>query len=271
MDSIIEGNISNYEDNSLQSIIPVSYEVPINSINDLSIIINDQECSDSFFEAVCTHLKEKGINYNISHLGKEINVDNSVVITLDMQYCGGDHTMIFAPFDNARLGQSDSLSLAMYASFLQNGFTIKELSNGKIGFRGNDEDNKRGIIPTKTEEIINPSFLTSFVTISFGTGASNPSIVADSIINGLARFKYYLDYCDLNTDLVYRSSPNDKVAVAAKYFGVSDRDLVSYNHLEDFYTLNGDVIINPLVGTQDAFNPNNSFTINYELEYGYKK
>ena len=79
------------------------------------------------------------------------------------------------------------------------------------------------------------------VTISFGTGASNPSIVADSIINGLARFKYYLDYCDLDTDLVYRSSPNDKVAVAAKYFGVSDRDLVSYNHLEDFYTLNGDV------------------------------
>lgn len=271
MDSIIEDNISNYEDDGLQATFPFNFDVPINSINDLSIIINDHECSDSFFEAVCKHLEEKGIHYNISHLGNEINIDNSVVVTLDMQYCGGDHTMIFAPFDNARLGQSDSLALAMYASFLQNGFSVKELSNGKIGFRGNDEDNKRGIIPTKTEEIINPSFLTSFVTISFGTGASNPSIVADSIINGLARFKYYLDYCDLDTDLVYRSSPNDKVAVAAQYFGVSDKELVSFNHLEDPFTLNGDVIINPLVGTLDAFNPKKSFVVNNELNYGHKK
>lgn len=268
MNSIINDiHLSNHE--NIQN--NANIEVPIQSINDLSIIINDHECSDSFFEAVCNRLDEKGVQYSISHLGNDINVDHSVVVTLDMQYCGGDHTMIFAPYDNARLGQSDSLSLAMYAAFLQNRFTIKELSNGKIGFREDEEGRKRGIVPTETEEIINPSFLTSFVTISFGTGVSNPSIVADSIINGLARFKYYLDYCDFNTDLVYRSSPNDKVEVAAKYFGVSNHELVTYNHLDDPYTLNGDVIINPLVGTVEAFKLNHSFSINNELEIGHKK
>ena len=152
----------------------------------------------------------------------------------------------------------------MYSAFLQNEFPIKELSNGKIGFREEEEGTRKGIVPTETEEMIQPSFLTSFVTISFGTRMPDVDVVADSIINGLSRYKYYIDYCDLNTDLVYRSSPNDEVKVAADYFGVSVNDLITYNHLDNPNTLGGKVIINPLVGNVEAFDLHHSVLLSME-------
>ena len=79
------------EDSLIQSMISSPLEVSISSINNLNIIINDHECSDSFFDAVCKALEEKGIAFTVSHLGNGINVDNSVVVTLDMQYSSGDY------------------------------------------------------------------------------------------------------------------------------------------------------------------------------------
>lgn len=239
----------------------VVLEVSSDDVNNMNIIINDNNCSDVFFNNVCDVLREDGLEFTATSNNEGINQDNCVVVTLDQQYSSGEATLIFAPYDNTRLGYSDSLTICMQSAFLQNGFFADNLSAGKIGFRENDNGEVSCLIPTDTEEAINNSYDTSFVTISFGTSNVNATWVAKSIENGLARQVYYLNNFDSNTDLLYRSSENEDVDVVAKYFDSTAHDLDLYNNLKGNKSLNNQVVVNPRVCYMNVFNKNTQLKI----------
>ena len=230
-------------------------------INDMNIIINDCDCSDVFFNAICNKLKDDGFIIRISKNNQEINVDNSVIITLDQQYNSGINTMIFAPYDNARIGNSDSLVLAMQSSFKQNGFLVNELSAGKLGFREDSNGNVSTLIPTETESALNDNCYANFVTISLGTQNSDYESVAKSIEMGLARQRYYIDNYDSNTDLIYRADSNEKLNVIANYFDSSLHELSSYNNLTGDNIPHSMIIVNPNVKNINIFNENTKLEI----------
>ena len=162
----------------------------------MNIIINDNDCSDSFFVEVCSLLNEAGIVFSTTRKCNGIDIDGSTVITLDQQYNSGNSTMIFAPYDNARTGYSDSLALSLQAAFNQNGHPINKLYCGKVGYYEDDNGNVNSFCPTETEQAIDSLSEVSFVTISLGTDCKNPKLVAEIIKNGLIRQKYYLDNYD---------------------------------------------------------------------------
>ena len=75
--------------------IPVILNVPSESINSMNIIINDDQCSDSFFQEVCSELQKDGLVFEVTSNNQNINQDNHVVITIDQQYHSGTSNYIF--------------------------------------------------------------------------------------------------------------------------------------------------------------------------------
>ena len=116
--------LKNKNNNDEMGFEDIVLETSTDDVNNLNIIINDNNCSDSFFQEVCSNLKDDGLEITVTKDDENINVDNSVIITLDQQYSSGSSTLIFAPYDNTRIGNSDSLTLAMQSAFLQNGFFL---------------------------------------------------------------------------------------------------------------------------------------------------
>ena len=100
---------------------PDAVSVSVSEVNDLNIIINGGNCSDSFVSGIAEELAEDGINVSWAQDLEGMNTDNSIVITLDQQYISGPGMMIIAPCDNDRLGNSDALVLAMDAAFDEKG------------------------------------------------------------------------------------------------------------------------------------------------------
>ena len=249
--------------------IPVILNVPSESINSMNIIINDDQCSDSFFQEVCSELQKDGLVFEVTSNNQNINQDNHVVITIDQQYHSGTSNYIFSPFDNTRLGESDSLALAMKAGLEECGLKEGEIVSGRIGYRIDENGNVQHQVPTPTEEAINPNYDTSFVTISLGTDCNDPVMVAKGIESGLSRQKYYLEHYDLQTDLLYRSDYGESVQVVADYFGSSVRDLNRMNNLRDEDTLRSQTIINPSVSSIPTFNKDSQFLIQFEANKPY--
>ena len=249
--------------------IPVILNVPSESINSMNIIINDDQCSDSFFQEVCAQLKKDGLVFEVTSGNQNINQDNHVVITIDQQYHSGTSNYIFSSFDNTRLGESDSLALAMKAGLEECGLQDGEIVSGRIGYRIDENGNVQHQIPTPTEEAINPNYDTSFVTISLGTDCNDPVMVAKGIESGLARQKYYLEHYDLQTDLLYRSDYGESVQVVADYFGSSVRALNQMNDLKEEDTLRSQTIINPSVSSIPTFNKDSQFLIQFEASKTY--
>ena len=236
-------------------------ETSMDDVNNLNIIINDNNCSDSFFQEVCSNLKDDGLEITVTKDDENINVDNSVIITLDQQYSSGSSTLIFAPYDNTRIGNSDSLTLAMQSAFLQNGFFAEEIIPGKLGFREDENGNVTNLVPTETEEALSETCDSSFVTISFGTHNVNAEWVAKSIENGLARQSYYINNYDVGTDLLYRADSGEEISVLADYFKSNVHDLSSYNNLTGSETNSNMVIVNPGVSNMTVFNKNTQLKI----------
>ena len=249
IDSALSNNFSSEEIDIPSSII----EIPIQSFNSQSIILNDSDCSDLFFDQVCRKLREDGLFFSTTSHNEGINKDSSIVITLDQQYSSGDDSLIFAPYYNGRLGQADSLTLSMHFAFQQGGLSTNKIMPGKVGFWEDSNGHVRHISPTETEKNIDVDLDTSFVTISLGTRSNNPQLVAKCIENGLIRYAYYLDHFDIHSDLLYRTSDGESVKTVSDYFNSSVHDLYHFNHLEDMETLKEQVVINPIVQDMDVF------------------
>ena len=235
------------------------------SSDSMNIIINDNDCSDIFFSEICNLLSQEGIYFKISKKCNDINIDGSTVITLDQQYNSGKSTMIFAPYNNARTGYSDSLALCMMAAFNQNGYDINKLYCGKIGYFEDENGNINKFSPTETELAIDSLSEVSFVTIALGTDCKDASVVAEIIKNALVRQKYYLDNYDKNADLIYRASENDSIENVANYFGSSIEELNLMNKIKDSSFLDSQAIINPNIVGMPVFDKDSIFKLSDSL------
>lgn len=257
------GNSNNDNNNNsiskVYDICDVS-NVSMADVNELNIILNDDDCSDMFFEDICQILRDDGVEFTVTKNSSNINNDNSTIISLDQQYSSGASTLIFAPKSNTRLGNSDSLAIAMKSAFDQNEFFVDNIMCCQTGFEENDKGEVSCNVPTKTEKAIDEDKETSFVTISFGTQNINAEWVAKSIENGLARQRYYLDNYD-NTDLIYCTNANDSIDDIAKYFGVNQVSLKDYNNIKDNTISDSSAIVNPDVENLGVFNKKSIFKI----------
>ena len=248
---------------------PFQIETNIDDINNMNLILNDDNCGDTFFRDVVDQLKEDGIHLTVVENSTDINENNATVVTLDQQYSAGAGTIIFAPYDNARVGHSDSLALSMQAAFQQNGYIVDNISCGQVGYFQDDDGVIHSSVPTNTENEIHEGYDTSFVTISFGTLNQNPEWVAKSIENGLARQVYYLKEGDDQTDLIYRASSTDSLEDVSNYFGTDPTHLKQQNQMEGDTFLENQTIVNPSVSDMKAFNSTGDFLIEGEKTKAY--
>lgn len=180
--------------------------VSLEEINSLNIIINDNNCSNAFFDAVCDKLIEDGIKFTAVSNNDGIEKEADVVITLDQQYMAGPDTIIIAPYENNNKNKSDALSLALNTSFDEYGFFMAPIVCGVSGYR----ETEYGVserIPTSTEENVHEN--TSYATISFGSLNVNPELTVSGIESGLVRFYSYIKNFNNNDDLIYRVEHNE--------------------------------------------------------------
>lgn len=239
-------------------------EVSLDSVNDMNIIINDSDCSDSFFEDVCSYLSSYGLKFDITRNCIDINEEDCTVITIDQQYNSGYGSLIFAPFNNARLGYSDSLALAMKAAMEKNQIIVDDIMSGKVGFRKDENGEVSTLVPTESEEKIESDRNTSFVTISLGTQNTSAEVISRSILDALIRQKYYLEHYDSQTDLLYRANTGEDIDIIANYFSSSVADLLEVNELSDVNILEAQTIANPNVKGMVSFNSEYNFSLGEE-------
>ena len=255
---------------TVEDLVPqFSVEMSIDDINDMNIIINDDDCSDTFFQGVVDQLKEDGLEITVTEDSNGVNQNNATVVTLDQQYSSGPGTVIIAPYDNLRVGHSDSLALSMQAAFQQNGYFADTISCGQAGYVQDEDGNVHYCMPSKTESEMNDGYDSSFVTVSFGTQNQNPEWVAKSIENGLARQNYYLKSDDNQTDLIYRASTTDSIEDVADYFGTDATRLRKQNAIDGDQFHDSQAIVNPYVEDMKAFDKTGMFQIGEEKTRTY--
>lgn len=226
----------------------------LSDINKLNIIINDDDCMGEVANSICQQLDEDGIKYAFSSGSSNIDVDNSIVITLDHQYMAGTGILIFAPHENGRKGNSDVLALSMYSAFKHGGFEVENIVCGQFGFRENSDGTISERVPTKTEEIISVDNDTSFVTISFGTGNINNEAVAKAIEGALIRYNSYILNDHHNSDLIYSVENGETYDDIALKINASNEELISYNDTVDStMLLFGEALFNPIIGQHKEF------------------
>lgn len=228
------------------------------SINALHVIINDNDCSDTFIQQICQHLDEKGIVYQFTTYGQGINVSDSVVVTLDQQYISGPNMVILAPYDNNRIGNSDALALAFRAAFDEKGFPIDGVYCGKKGYKQSVNSNTvLTRIPTSTEDGIAKDKNTSFVTVCFGTENTNPIYAADAIENALGRFASYVQ-CPSDADLIYCAGEEDTLAELAERYhtSISTINITSGMPYDNCTLTSNQAIINPCTMQVKEFDSN---------------
>ncbi len=246
-----------------------SASVGIDEINGMNIIINDSDCSDSFIADVCEDLENSGLAFSLTQNSEDINYDGSIIITLDQQYSSGSDTVIFGPYSNTRLGHSDALTISMKAALEKNDIAVGDILCGQVGFLADEKGRVSSTKPTSAENALDENNDASFVTISFGTGSIEATQVSKAILEGLARYVYYVSNYDAGSDLIYRASSNDKLEEVAKYFNSDSKSLKGFNKLKDDRFLDSQTIINPSVGSVDVFNKNFGVNITNVSEKKY--
>ncbi len=225
-------------------------DVSLADINNLNIVINDNECSNSFIESICQQLDFDGIKYSFSRQEDGFDIDSGVVITLDQQYVSGPRVCIIGPHNNNRHDNSDALALAMDTAFRAKGLDSDGVFCGKRGYR----QGSQGIstrVPTPTEEAIPIDTNTSFVTISFGTSIPNAEDIASIIEDGLGR---YIAYVSMKTqgDLVRRAESGDTIDSLAESFGTTSFDVSNLNNISNIIP-SDEAIINPVEYNSPVF------------------
>lgn len=262
--------IGKYSDDLFEPvIIDDTIRVSLADINNLNIIINDGECSNSFIESICQQLDRDGVRYTFTRDEEGLDVTDAVVLTLDQQYVSGPRISILGSYDNSRHDSSDALALAMDTAFRSNGVGSDGVFCGKRGYRtsgGHEEIRTR--VPTPTEEAIAADSNTSFVTVSFGTDSLHPEDVARIIEDGFARYVAYVSKND-HSDLIYRTEPSDDLDSLASKFGTSSFDVSTLNNVDGAIPCD-EAIINPVAYRTPIFDANvpaniSNVTINREL------
>lgn len=237
-----------------QPILEDPINVNINDLNNLNIIINDHDCSDTFMKDIYNRLEEDGLIFETSYESNNVDKDESVVITLDQQYISGPGMIILAPYNNERKGNSDALVLAAKTAFYEKGFLVDDIECGVRGYREAEDGSVLEKLPTSTEEAIGVDKNTSFVTIAFGTENNNAELVAKSIENTLARYYSYINESNLNEDLIYRTTSEDSIESICSKFTTNEKFLKTWNNINSDTIPKDSTLKNPSVEVLREFN-----------------
>lgn len=201
-------------------------DVTVDEINALNIIINDGDCNDTFIENICQELEKSGIKFSFTRDAENVNVDNSVVVTLDQQYISGNNMAVLGQYENGKNNDSDVLAIAMNGAFSSSNDGIYA---GRRCFRADSYGGVTTRVPTSTEDAIDKDDV-AFVTLCFGTNHSDPTIIANHIVDGLGRFAAYRNEMKMkpelaDVDLIYRASTGDSEWGLAEEFGCNVSDI----------------------------------------------
>lgn len=240
------------------NLIPYKIDDYIDSINSMNIVFYDNNCGNSLFKEIIDRLRSDKIDISVAKSSDDLNCNNATIIALDEQYNAGQETIIFAPYNNTRVGFSDSLAIAIYLGFVQEGVPVQKIQCGQRGLISSD-GKSINIGPTSTEELISDGCDSSFITISFGTEKPKPDDIVTCIEAGLIRQAIYLNSDDHQTDLIYRASSEDEVSTVSDYFGTSVEKLREFNNLNSTGFEDSQTVINPYVSEMSAFSLDMTF------------
>ncbi len=221
----------------------------IDKINDDELIIlHNSNCDENFFNAVCEYLKCTDLIFITNTNAKKIKCDRGIFISLDQNYNISSHTMIFAPFHNERKGNSDLLTLAMYAAFNQRDFEVNGIRSGMVNINDVKENYSVTYEPFDCEEDIEPSRNISMTTIALSFyNLCTPKEVARAIFSGILRYEYHINSIHKDYDLLYRAHTNESLSAIAEILGCDEKELYKYNNLVNEVMDSPQVLINPVV------------------------
>lgn len=230
----------------------------IDKINDSELIIlHNSNCDEKFFIAVCEYLKCTDLIFITNRDTEQVKCNRGILISLDLDYNIGNHTMIFAPLDNDRKGNSDLLTLSMYAAFNHRDFEVNGIHSGKVDIGDGDENYTVTYERFNCEEDIEPARNISMTTIAFCIyDVFSVKDIARCILDGILRYEYYLDNIHNNDDLLYRAHTNENIKDIADVFNCDKKQLASYNQLDEEVTSSPQVLVNPVVEKQKVLSKN---------------
>lgn len=201
-------------DNELDSMISDNtLEVSIDDINDnLSLIINDNDCGNAFFEDFCQSLEEQGIEFLISRSNDNLDYENSTVITLDQQMVAGEGIALVGSQKDGTANHSEALLMSMLVTLHNDGWEANAIA-GISQYQSLDNgDVIYTTVPSPTEQMATKS--DAQITVAIGTMPTDATTekLAKDVTVALGRYSNYLINDEKHVEIV--SEPN---SVHAEY------------------------------------------------------
>ena len=200
--------------NDLDSMVSDStLEVSIDDINDnLSLIINDNDCGNAFFEDFCQSLEEQGIEFLTSQANDNLDYENSTVITLDQQMVAGEGIALVGPQKDGTANHSEALLMSMLVTLHNDGWDANAIA-GISQYQSLDNgDVIYTTVPSPTEQMATKS--DAQITVAIGTMPTDATTekLAKDVTVALGRYSNYLINDEKHVEIV--SEPN---SVHAEY------------------------------------------------------
>ena len=169
-------------------------EVSIDDINDnLSLIINDNDCGNAFFEDFCQSLEEQGIEFRTSRSNDNLDYENSTVITLDQQMVAGEGIALVGPQKDGTANHSEALLMSMLVTLHNDGWEANAIA-GISQYQSLDNgDVIYTTVPSPTEQAATKS--DAQITLAIGTMPADATIdkLAKDVTVALGRYSNYFD------------------------------------------------------------------------------
>ena len=180
--------------NDLDSMVSDStLEVSIDDINDnLSLIINDNDCGNAFFEDFCQSLEEQGIEFLTSQANDNLDYENSTVITLDQQMVAGEGIALVGPQKDGTANHSEALLMSMLVTLHNDGWDANAIA-GISQYQSLDNgDVIYTTVPSPTEKMATKS--DAQITVAIGTMPTDATTekLAKDVTVALGRYSHYL-------------------------------------------------------------------------------
>lgn len=200
--------------NDLDSMVSDStLKVSIDDINDnLSLIINDNDCGNAFFEDFCQSLEEQGIEFLTSQANDNLDYENSTVITLDQQMVAGEGIALVGPQKDGTANHSEALLMSMLVTLHNDGWDANAIA-GISQYQSLDNgDVIYTTVPSPTEQMATKS--DAQITVAIGTMPTDATTekLAKDVTVALGRYSNYLINDEKHVEIV--SEPN---SVHAEY------------------------------------------------------
>lgn len=180
--------------NDLDSMVSDStLKVSIDDINDnLSLIINDNDCGNAFFEDFCQSLEEQGIEFLTSQANDNLDYENSTVITLDQQMVAGEGIALVGPQKDGTANHSEALLMSMLVTLHNDGWDANAIA-GISQYQSLDNgDVIYTTVPSPTEQMATKS--DAQITVAIGTMPTDATTekLAKDVTVALGRYSHYL-------------------------------------------------------------------------------